>query len=414
MNLPLLFTDKYKNVITNKNEEQSNSKVKTFLKIYANPSFNTSSITNFPPQYFSGVQLRELYNIPTITNTTNKKVSIAIIVAFTYPGVHNDLKTYWQNSINFGENSIPPTINVYTMPGATQNSGWAQEECLDVQMICVINPDADIFVVESKSDLVTDLMNAINYANTVIKADVISMSWGISESSTLLNYTKYFTNNNISYCAASGDKNSVCWPATLSNCIAVGGTTLLWTPNSSTDRTEYAWKSAGCGYSTIINQPTYQKNITNILHKNRVIPDVSLIADTNTSAYSVYNGNWYGVGGTSVSTPIFAGILSLANQERFNKNKSALTTVYSITPNDTLSNYVPPLNNIQNFIYKTIYPNATLYGNTFYDITIGSGMGSIGGNSSGLTNYTSGNNFDINTGMGSPNGTYLCNQLLKI
>jgi subtilase family serine protease len=402
----LVFTDNNNN-ITKKNIQKA-IKCNNFLKL--NPLY----VPNFPPQYFSGSQLVNLYNVPTITKTSGKKVTIAIVIAFTYPGLKTDLKTYWQNPINFGPNSTPPAINVYTMPGATQNTGWAQEECLDVQMVCSINPNANIWVVESKSDLLTDLMSALNYATTTIKADVISMSWGINEVNVLLNYTSYFTNTSVSYCAASGDNNYACWPATLSNCIAVGGTSLLWTPNNNPSRTEFAWKSAGCGYSSIINQPTYQSVISGITKKNRVIPDLSMVADTNTSVYTVYNGNWYGVGGTSVSTPIFSGILSLANQARFNNNKGALTTVYSTTPNNTASTYVPPANNIQNFIYKTIYPNSTLYSNTFYDVTIGSDSGSIGDGSNGLTNYNSGQKFDVTTGMGSPNATYLCNQLLAL
>jgi subtilase family serine protease len=410
--MTLLFTNKYNKPI--KKQEKQPLKAKKFTKLYATPNFNQSTIANFPPQYFSGTQLRNLYNVPTVVSTTNKKTTIAIIIAFTYPGLKNDLKTYWQNPINFGPNSTPPNVNIYTMPGATQNSGWAQEECLDLQMVCTMNPNANIWVVEAKSDLIIDLMNAMTYTNNVIKPDVISMSWGANEVPELLNFTRYFTNTNTSYCAASGDYNFASWPATISNCIAVGGTTLLWTPNNKPSRTEYAWDSAGCGYSTIINQPTYQSNITNILRKNRAIPDLSMIADTNSSVYTVYNGNWYGLGGTSVSTPIFAAIISLANQARFNNNKPALTSVYSSRPNNTLSNYVPPSNNIQNFNYKTIYPNSTLYSNVFYDVTIGSTMGSVGGSSNNLTNYNSGSKFDITTGMGSPNATFLCNQLLNL
>jgi subtilase family serine protease len=410
--MTLLFTNKYNKPI--KKQEKQPLKAKNFTKLYATPNFNQSTIANFPPQYFSGTQLRNLYNVPTVVSTTNKKTTIAIIIAFTYPGLKNDLKTYWQNPINFGPNSTPPNVNIYTMPGATQNSGWAQEECLDLQMVCTMNPNANIWVVEAKSDLIIDLMNAMTYTNNVIKPDVISMSWGANEVPELLNFTRYFTNTNTSYCAASGDYNFASWPATISNCIAVGGTTLLWTPNNKPSRTEYSWNSAGCGYSTIINQPTYQSGITNILRKNRVIPDLSMVADTNSSVYTVYNGNWYGIGGTSVSTPIFAGILSLANQLRFNNKKPALTSVYSSTPNNTLPNYVPPPNNIQNFIYKKIYPNTALYTNAFYDVTIGSTMGSVGGTSTSLTNYNSGAKFDITTGMGSPNGSFLCNQLLTL
>jgi subtilase family serine protease len=413
--MTLLFTNNYKKIIKQPTKQPVTQPLKAtnFAKLYAIPNLNTTAVAKFPPQYFSGSQIRNLYNVPTVTSIT-KKTTIAIIIAFTYPGLKNDLKTYWQNPINFGPNSEPPNINIYTMLGATQNNDWAQEECLDVQMVCTMNPNANIWVVEAKSDLITDLLNAITYTTNIIKPDVISMSWGINETTPLLNFTNYFSNTNISYCAASGDTNYACWPATLSNCIAVGGTTLIWTPNNTPSRSEYAWDSAGCGYSRIINQPTYQSNITNILRKNRAIPDLSMIADTNSSVYTVFNGNWYGMGGTSVATPIFAGILSLANQLRFNNNKQSLTSVYSSTPNNTLSNYVPPSNNIQNFIYKTIYPNATLYGSTFYDVTIGSNKGSVGGASTSLTNYNSGAKFDITTGMGSPNATFLCNQLKNL
>jgi subtilase family serine protease len=174
-------------------------------------------------------------------------------------------------------------------------------------------------------------------------------------------------------------------------------------------------KGYGLPTQTTCTPPNYQSNITNITHNNRVIPDLSLIADMNTCVYSVYNGNWYGVGGTSVSTPIFAGILSLANQMRFNLGKSALTTVYSTNPN-TVNNLIniPPQNNLQNFLYKTIYPDPTQYSSNFYDITIGSDTGSIGGNSTGLTTYNAITRYDIPTGLGSPNATNLCNALLNL
>jgi subtilase family serine protease len=413
----LVFTDIYKQFIVSSPQINTLPNAKTFLQLFATPDVGTSSVTTFPPQYFSGTQLKSLYNIPTVTptNSSTKKVTIAIIVAFTYPNLKADLKTYWQNSINFGPSSTPPVINIYTAPGATKNVAWAQEECLDVQMVCTMNPNANIWVVEAKSDAFTDLMSAISYATSTIKADVISMSWGLDEVSQLTAYNGIFTNTSVCYCAASGDANIVSWPATSLNCVAIGGTSLLWNPNFTPNRTEYAWNSSGCGYSTIIPQPNYQSAITSITHNNRVIPDISLIADTNTSVYSVYNGNWYGVGGTSVGTPMFSAILSLANQQRFNSGKGALTTVYSTTPNSaTTLTYVPPANNLQNYIYKTIYPNATQYASAFYDVAIGQVVGSTGGNSNGKTTYSSGTKFDVTTGLGSPNATNLCNMLATL
>jgi subtilase family serine protease len=417
MNSQLIFTNIYKKILHDESSKKTIPNVMPYLKLYATPNALNKVAASFPPQYFSGSQLRSLYNIPSVTvsKPSTKKVTIAIVVAFTYPGLKADLKTYWQNPINFGPSSNPPNINIYTTPGAKQNVIWSQEECLDVQMVCTINPNANIWVVEAKSDAFLDLVTAIAYATTTIKADVISMSWGLAEVPQLIPYNDIFTNTSICYCASTGDENFVSWPATASNCLATGGTSLIWNPTATPQRTEYAWNSAGCGYSSIIPQPNYQSAITSITHNNRVVPDISLIADTNTSVYTVYKVSWYGVGGTSVGAPILSGILSLANQQRFNSGKGALTTVYSKTPNNATSNtYVPPQNNVHNYIYKTIYPNSSQYSSSFYDVTIGQNKGSIGGNSTGLTTYSSGAKFDVTTGLGSPNSKILCDLLATI
>ena len=149
-----------------------------------------------------------LYNVSSVS-TTSRKVKIAIIIAYTYPNIKADLKTYWQSYINYGPNSTPPNITVYTMPNAVQNSTWAQEECLDVQMICNINPNADIYVVEAKSNNIIDLMSAVKYATNTINADVLSMSWGTDDSTTLTQYNSNFNNPLKCYCVSSGDSNTV-------------------------------------------------------------------------------------------------------------------------------------------------------------------------------------------------------------
>jgi subtilase family serine protease len=392
--------------------------VKNFITpyTYIHPNAISSSLNpNFPPQFFNGSQLLNLYNVTPVTVATGKKqVKIAIVVAYTYPGLLSDLKTYWQNPINFGPNSKPPTVNIYTMPGAKTNSGWEQEACLDLQMVCTVNPNANIWVVEAKTDGVSDLLAAVEYSSTILQADVISMSWGVDDSNVYSSYATRFNNTNVCYCAASGDANVVSWPSVLSNCISVGGTTLLWTPNAQNPRTEFAWNSAGCGYATSVSQPNYQKEINNITHVKRAIPDVSLVASQNTGVYVVYKGNWYSFGGTSVSTPLFSAMLSLANQLRFNSGKSALTTVYSISQiQPTNSTYIPPSNNVQQYLYKTIYTSEK-FTSDFYDIVIGSDQGSVAGNSAILSTYISGSGYDLTTGLGSPNCTNLCNDLLNL
>jgi subtilase family serine protease len=370
---------------------------------------------NVPYTSYSAPQLIKLYSVPTIPIATGKrKVIIAIIIAFTYPNLKADLKTFWQSYTNFGPNSTPPIINIHTMPRATQNSGWAQEECLDVQLCCSINPNANIWVVEAKSDNITDLLAAIAYSTGTLNADVISMSWGGPDISAYSQYNTYFTNANKCFCASTGDANAVSWPAVSSNIIAVGGTTLLWNPTSTNSRTEFTWSTAGCGYSSTMIKPTYQNQINALLGQTRrAIPDVSLIANPQTAFNIVYAGNWYGVGGTSVSAPFFSAIISLANQQRINAGKTTLTSVYNVNAAQLTttqnSNYKPPSNNIQQYLYKTILTNSTKYSSMFNDITIGTDAGSTP--TRGTTTYSAIKGYDITTGIGSPNVIALCSEL---
>jgi subtilase family serine protease len=385
----------------------------------AKPSINPSATSakpsinpNVPNTSFSAPQLINLYNVPSIAPAAGKrKVIIAIIVAYTYPNVKADLQTFWKSYANYGPNSTPPTLNVRTMPGATQNREWALEECLDVQMVCSINPNANIWVVEAKSAGLPDLLAAIAYATGTINADVISMSWGGSDLSYYSQYNTYFTNTTKCFCAATGDTNVVSWPSTVSNVIAVGGTTLLWNPNSPNLRTEFTWSGAGCGYSSTMAKPTYQNGVTSLSRQTRrAIPDVSLIANPQTAFNVVYAGNWNGVGGTSASTPFFSAIISLANQSRINFGKPTLTSVYNANAAKLTtmqpSNYVPTSNNIQQYLYNHILSTPSKYSADFYDITIGTDVGSTA--TGGTTTYSTAKGYDITTGLGSPNVSALC------
>jgi subtilase family serine protease len=379
------------------------------------PSANSvaASIPDIPPLYYSGTQLLDLYNIPTgITPASGKrKVIIAIVVAFHYGALLTDLATYWKNAIHFGASATPPTVIVHnlnktgsTSSAASISSGWGQEECLDVQMICMVCPNAEIHVVEANSDSFTDLGAAVAFAlGSPVNADVVSMSWGADDSTSYSSYSAQFTSNrNVCFCASSGDSNTASWPSVLSNCISVGGTTLVWNPTSTAPlaKTEYTWPLAGCGYSRAILTPAYQQTVNT--NKYRSIPDISLIANPQTSMYVVYQGKWYGFGGTSVSAPIFSGLLALANQQRINSAKPLLTTIYTPGGTNTYS--------VQARLYSTV--NQPTYSQVFNDITIGQDQGT---NSSGAAvTYNAGIKFDVATGLGSPNATGMISLLVGI
>jgi len=388
--------------------------MKPNLEVSLDGTTRLATDPKIPPQTFNGSQLLDLYNVPRrprlVAKQGVRQARVVIVVAFTYSKVLDDLRTYWQNSSNFGPNSTPPTVSIYTMPDAGYNAEWAAEECLDVQMVCTINPNASIWVVEAKSDRIVDLIAAVDYATNTLHADVVSMSWGARDTENLGAFASHFTNTSVCYCAASGDYNYVSWPSVLSNCLSVGGTTLLWTPNESTRRTEYTCSISGCGYSKTVAQPVYQQKVDGIERTYRAIPDISLVADPNTGVYTVFQGRWSPVGGTSVGTALCSGMLSLAIQARLNAGKSGLTTVVATNPADTS----PPSNNVQAYLYRSIYPSASRYAADFYDITVGTNKGSIGGDSTRLTTYQEGAGYQLPTGLGSPNCASLCDDLLNV
>ena len=109
------------------------------------------------------------------------------------------------------------------------------------------------------------------------------------------------------------------YPAASPYVTAVGGTSLT---RSSTTRgwSETAWSSAGSGCSADDSQPSWQSTVANIsaVCGHRAVADVSAVADPNTGvavydsySYQGYSG-WLVFGGTSVASPITAGVYALA------------------------------------------------------------------------------------------------------
>lgn len=340
--------------------------------------------------------IRNIYNVPSILPTT-RKVNIGIIVAFHYPKLQSDfdqfcklnnLPPYKLTIVTFdlSNNIIPPG---QSKSNTNSNPNWAKEACIDVQWSYAMNPNADITVFEARSNLLNpDFYYAVYYSTRQLNkpTDIVSMSWGSVEFPNQGIYDYYFfSNTNTCYLASSGDTNIVNWPAVSPSVLACGGTTLRSkTPSFSSRSSETTWFSAGCGFSTLNSKPNYQSNVANLSSYNkRCIPDVSGVANPSTGVQVVYNGYKYNIlGGTSVSAPIIAGMLSIAIQKRLNLGKSAITTVYP------LPSYTNLLQQILYNIYGTDGKNPN-YIDIFYDITIGR---------DGV--YMSNDGFDIPTGLG--------------
>jgi subtilase family serine protease len=371
-----------------------------FLQIaqFSGPSAEPSA--SAPRQAFSGTQLAVLYGVPAIRPALGKRrASIAIVVAHSYQNMQVDLLLYWQSAANFCATVACPVLTVHTMPGpASFNEQWAQEACLDVQMACTMNPYARVLVVEASSASLGDMLAAVDYAAD--HADVVSMSWGANDVAAFAPYASRFSREHVTFCAASGDTNVASWPSVVDTCVSVGGTTLLWAPCALTrlrlptpySRSEFTWPSAGCGYSASVARPAYQSAVN--ATAARLIPDLSLVANPRSGVYVVYNGSWLVFGGTSLATPLFAGMISLANQMRLNVGKHPLSTQ----------------NGALHSILYAIYADPRKYAAAFKDITLGTNAGSslLGG----LAEYAEGQGFQVPTGLGSPNCARLCADLV--
>lgn len=319
--------------------------------------------TDYPSGY-NPSQIRTAYGLDKITNT-GKGQKIAIVDAYGNKDMFGDYIAF-SNYYNLPQTSF----TIKDMGVTTSDSGWALETALDVEWAHALAPDASLLLVEAKSSGIDDLVDAIDYAVNN-GATAVSMSWGCPEYSVLENYASHFVHSGTLFLASSGDNGAGSqWPSDSSNVISVGGTTLNLDSNGNRT-SETAWGGSGGGVSSIESEPTWQQTF-GITASKRSAPDISLDADPNTGV-SVYCtvaqsgglSGWFKVGGTSLSAPACAGIISSLNQN-------------STVIKNTASFY--------NLAGTTSYKNTY---SAFYDITSGSN-----GNSA-VTGY------DTATGLGS-------------
>ncbi|NVI84458.1 S53 family peptidase [Janthinobacterium sp. BJB401] len=226
---------------------------------------------------------------------------------------------------------------VYNTPSSTMtatapayNSGWAMEIALDVQWAHATAPLARIVLIEAPDASINSLLGAVRLAN-LMGPGVVSMSFGAAEGNWTTSVDSAFTGKNMSYLAATGDSGSgVSWPSVSSNVLAVGGTTLSY--SGSGMRSETAWSGTGGGISAYTALPAYQTasvpGLTNLLRRN--VADVAFNADPATGQYTAVmtpgssTASWLSIGGTSLSTPQWAGLIAIANASRALQAKTAL------------------------------------------------------------------------------------------
>ncbi len=192
------------------------------------------------------------------------------------------------------------------------NKGWAVETALDVEAAHAVCPGCRIELVQATTASTANLIAAVDQA-VRSGAQIVSMSWGGSETASEISSDAHFPTN-VDFVASSGDSGyGTSWPAASPRVVAVGGTRLALAPGGARAG-ETAWAGSGSGCSKYEAKPSWQHDAG---CARRTMADVSADADPATGA-AIYTGTspngagWFTVGGTSLAAPLVAGLIGLA------------------------------------------------------------------------------------------------------
>jgi len=318
---------------------------------------------------------------------------IAIVDFFAYPSAEANFAQF--NS----DMSLPActTANGCFHSVALTNidgtgTGWDVESMLDIEYAHAMAPNATIVYIQG------DPFNDPGYYAETIAAlgcpaasycsmygissspagDVVSNSWTYNNGPVVTDDPFYNLGKVLLF--ASGDDSAFpqysveSYPCTSSHATCIGGTSLYINPNL-TRNVETGWSGSGGGCSAVFPIPSWQgPQGSGVCSPNRAAPDISAIADPNTPVAiyicNIYYCGYYGVGGTSVATPVTSGLVADLDKARVGFGKA-----------------------------KFSYLNIDLYGAAagnypyfYYDIT------------SGNNGYPAGPGYDLVTGLGNLTG----------
>jgi subtilase family serine protease len=306
-----------------------------------------------PLQYHQAYDLSPLYS----SGVTGAGRTIVIVDSYGSPTIASDIATFDKQ---FG---LPPanlTIDRFgAIPPFDKNNStmvsWAFETSLDVEYAHAIAPGAKIVLAETPvaetegTAGLPQMMSAEQYLIDHRVGDVISQSFGATENTfpgfsqgnfaSLENLRYAFADaqrHRVTVLAASGDTGVTndesdglslypyrvnSWPSSDPLVTSVGGTQLNLDNSGNRLQPDSAWNdgygAGGGGVSAVFPRPLFQGGVANVVGNRRGTPDISMTAAVNGAAWvygSFATAGWNLVGGTSEATPVFAGVLALADQ----------------------------------------------------------------------------------------------------
>lgn len=375
--------------------------------------------------------------------------TVAVIDAFASPTIERDLRKY------SARHGLPePDLTQYNVP-ATPGSkienqqGWWGEETLDLEAIHSLAPGASLVYLGARDNSGRGILERYEFAVDGELAQIISNSYGttgekiapngfaaweaVFQQAAVLGIGSYFSSGD---CGDNKDPDGLCggagyittdYSASSPWVTSVGGTSLGvgaqgeylfetgWgTSTASLGRAgwrpappgDYLYGSGG-GTSGLFAEPAYQVGVvpdalaSRWNSRNRVVPDVATVGDPNTGfltgqTQAFPNGPRYAeyrVGGTSLSCPLFAAIMALADQAAGMRHGFVNPELYSHAGSQAFRDIAAPTSPI-----ASIRVNF----NNLLNPRLGRDFALRSYDQTGTLD--TGPGFDDVTGLGSPNG----------
>jgi subtilase family serine protease len=337
------------------------------------PAYNGQHLP-YAPCGYKPAQLRSAYGIAGAVNKgiDGRGQTVAIIDWYVSPTLYSDAAEYASRNdpghpllaSKYSQHVFPPNTAL-AGPDDCDASGDFGEQSLDVEAAHAMAPGARILYVGASDCQDSSTDQALNYIVAGRLANVVSNSYGdLGEDGIAADEIQAFSQivtegalEGISINFSSGDDGDEAanigqpeadFPASDPWVTAVGGTSLGVGANGQRV-VETGWETtesvlasgtwgpaaylygSGGGTSRLFAEPGYQKGVVPVSlaeenqtggNKGRVVPDISmdgdpstgfLIGETQTFPDGVYYDQ-YRIGGTSLSSPLFSGVIAVANQ----------------------------------------------------------------------------------------------------
>jgi subtilase family serine protease len=341
--------------------------------VQPSPPTTASCRRDYKVACYQPAQIQQAYHLPGLyaRGITGRGTTIVIVDSFGSPTITSDLAAFDQA---FGL-PAPPSFRIIAPAGRVpaydpNNSdmvGWAGETTLDVEYAHVIAPGANLLLVRTpvpETEGVHGFPQIIAAETYVLEhhlGDVISQSFSATERTfpspaavqALRGAYQLAAKDRVTVLAASGDSGAAdvkldastyylapqtSWPDSDPLVTGVGGTQLHFSANGQ-PAAPTVWNdtynpaaegfaaggqdpsplSGGGGLSVLFGRPGFQDGVQSVVGNQRGVPDVSMSAacDGSVVTYSTFGGappGWSPSCGTSEATPLFAGIVALADQ----------------------------------------------------------------------------------------------------